>query len=142
MDVAADVAEEGVATPAAEEHDYVNRDALEVHRHRSATTEGVQADVCGGEPEFAGTDEVDSEAKALENVGGLDELESSGTGGGIGIDGRVIGGAGDGAKTTDEFHQLNDGTHERVMSAMSGDMLIAHVILLVLESEGDGSGQM
>ena len=48
-DLFADVSEESVARPAAEEHDGVDGDAIEVHRHCRGGSNGMEANVGRGE---------------------------------------------------------------------------------------------
>ena len=69
-DLLPNVTEEGVAGPAAQEHDGVNRDMVETHSHGCRRPAGVQTNGCGGDAEAAVVNGLDV---------GPEELESNGT---------------------------------------------------------------
>ena len=72
------VSQEGVATPATDEHDGEYWHCHEVHGHGSATAERVKANIFGAETEGFFPDSRDGGAKCNQEISGFDFVELSG----------------------------------------------------------------
>ncbi len=141
LDLPPDVTEEGIAGPAADQHDREHRHAGEVHRHGGTGAYGVRAKFAGRVAQFGLPNESDHRPQPEEDVLRPHQLHLSITVA-VGVDRRGWSRARDSQYATDNGGPNFDGTEERIEGAVHGDRRVAFVVLLEGERDGDAVSQV
>jgi len=137
-DLAADVAQERVACPAADQHDGEDGDAGEVHGHGGPGADGVCANLGGAKPQEVLAQLRDTLSQVLEHVVGGGELEPAlyqdGIDWGVGCGGGVA------EDPVGDGRPGEDGTEGGVAGASHHDGVLPPVVFLECEGERDVVG--
>ena len=138
----ADVAEEGVARPSADDHDGIDSDVGEVHRHGGAGSEGVGSDFVSGESQFGLADNHDGGAEADAHVVARQETELEGERAVQCVDWGLRSAARVGQDALDYCCPGHDGAHIGISGAVHRDGVVSLVILLEFKSDGYRHGHV
>ena len=136
--MAADVAEECVAGPAADEHDGEDGDAGQVHGHGGPGPDGVCADLGPGEAQGARTEVGGAVAQELDHV--LARREVGAARKADCLDRGVEGGPGEGQDSGGECCPCADGAEDGVARSRHDHGILLAIVLLHGESERDVVG--
>lgn len=137
FDLFSDVAKKSVAAPTTQQHDSIDGNAVEVHGHCCGSAKGVKADVIGLKSVAVAIDAEDKPPKPGESqFSSQMHFSPGGSAISVGVDVIVH-------IKTFMLHPLNDGggddnwTIKRVTGALLGDGVVADVLLLPFERDGN-----